>query len=135
MKKRPQKEFKFSTCKNKFVSLESTLPVLICTCRIMAITLPPRRDDRGSIQSDMYTVYILKSEHYDRYYIGSTKNLEERITRHNQGRSKWTKQHRPWQVIYTECYEDKETALKREKQIKSYKGGEAFKKIIHNTKQ
>ena len=121
------------TCKNLIVLLESSLP--LCTCRIMAINLPPWRDDTGSIQLDMYTVYILKSEHYDRYYIGSTKNLEERITRHNQGRSKWTKQYRPWQIIYTEYHEDKETALKREKQKKSYKSGEAFKKLIHNRKQ
>ena len=95
----------------------------------MAITLPPRRDDTGSI---MYKVYILKSQIADKHYIGSTKNLEERLQRHNQGRNKWTKRHKPWEVIHTEEYDTKKEAQKREKIIKSYKGGKAFKKLIEN---
>jgi predicted GIY-YIG superfamily endonuclease len=33
-------------------------------------------------------------------------------------------------LVYYEEVPDKQTALKREKQIKSYKGGEGFKKLI-----
>ncbi|HEC21160.1 MAG TPA: GIY-YIG nuclease family protein [Candidatus Peregrinibacteria bacterium] len=80
----------------------------------------------------MYTVYILKSKVKERYYIGSTGNLDDRIVRHNQGRNKSTKAHRPWNVALTENYKTKKEALKRERKIKSYKGGEAFKKIIQN---
>lgn len=94
----------------------------------MAIALPPRRDDTDSI---MYIVYILKSQTNNKHYIGSTKDLEERLQRHNQGRNKWTKRHKPWEVIYTEEYDTKKEAQKREKQIKSYKGGNAFKKLIN----
>ena len=78
----------------------------------------------------VYTVYILKSEISEKHYIGVTKDLSERLERHNTGRSKWTKKYKPWHIVYTEEFQDKVEALKREKQIKSYKGGEAFRKLI-----
>ena len=36
----------------------------------------------------------------------------------------------PFMLILFETYETKEQALRREKQIKSWKGGEAFKKLL-----
>jgi predicted GIY-YIG superfamily endonuclease len=33
-------------------------------------------------------------------------------------------------LVLTEIFSDKASALTREKQIKNYKGGEAFKKLI-----
>jgi putative endonuclease len=42
-----------------------------------------------------------------------------------------TKSRIPFKLIYFEEYADKLTALQREKQIKGYKGGQAFKKLIH----
>ena len=82
----------------------------------------------------MFFVYIIKSSKLDRYYIGSTENLEKRIKSHNSGKVKSTKAYRPWVIVYTECFENKTTALKREKQIKSYKSGEAFKNLINEKK-
>ena len=38
-----------------------------------------------------YYVYILQSEKDGTYYIGSTQDLDERLKRHNEGRSKYTK--------------------------------------------
>ncbi|MFN3941656.1 MAG: GIY-YIG nuclease family protein [Flavobacterium sp.] len=32
-----------------------------------------------------YFVYILHSPNYDKYYIGQTNNLEDRLKRHNEG--------------------------------------------------
>lgn len=78
----------------------------------------------------MYIVYILKSILFNRYYTGSTENLKERLIRHNQGRSKWTKKYRPWEIVYIEKFVTRSEAVKREKQIKSYKGGSAFKKLL-----
>lgn len=34
----------------------------------------------------MYYVYMLYSAILDRYYVGQTSNLEDRLKRHNQGR-------------------------------------------------
>lgn len=78
----------------------------------------------------MYTVYILKSSKNDRYYIGHTKDIDERITRHNSGRVPFTKKFMPWQVIYTEIYSTKSDAYKREVEIKNFKGGIPFKRLL-----
>ncbi len=78
----------------------------------------------------MYYVYILENND-QRYYIGYTsKELSERVYEHNTSKSKWTKYKGPWELIYSEKYPTKGEAYKREKQIKKYKGGRAFKKLI-----
>jgi len=80
----------------------------------------------------MYDVYILESiERPDKYYVGHTQDLKNRLERHNRGLVKSTKHARPWKIIYTEEYETKKDSYKRELQIKSYKGGEAFKKLVY----
>lgn len=77
----------------------------------------------------MYYVYILENL-ADIHYIGSTSDLNKRLYKHNTGGSKWTRKRGPWKIIYSEELLSKQEALIREKQIKSYKGGEAFKKLI-----
>ena len=68
-----------------------------------------------------YIVYILFSTSKNRYYIGYTSNLEERIIRHNQKSKGFTGSVNDWKVVYTERYITKEEAYKRELQIKSWK--------------
>jgi len=80
----------------------------------------------------MYYVYIIKSINYNRYYIGHTENIDKRIKLHNNGRVKSTKSFIPWKLIYREVYNTRREAYKRELLIKSYKHGEAFKKLINN---
>ncbi|HBT81141.1 endonuclease [Candidatus Giovannonibacteria bacterium RIFCSPHIGHO2_01_FULL_48_47] len=78
----------------------------------------------------MYEVYILKSINFQRHYIGYTGNLDKRLRSHNAGKVRSTKAYRQWQLIYKEFMTDKTSARKREIEIKSYKSGEAFKKLI-----
>ena len=78
----------------------------------------------------MYSIYILQSIVNNKYYIGHTECIKTRFKNHNAGQVKSTKSSRPWKVIYTEEYQTKQEAYKRELQIKSYKGGMAFKKLI-----
>lgn len=78
----------------------------------------------------MYTVYILKSVNCNRYYVGCTKDLDNRLSLHNAKKVTSTKAYSPWEVIYTEYFELRGEAFTREKQIKSYKGGVAFKKLL-----
>ena len=65
-----------------------------------------------------YYTYILHSETRDRYYIGSTMDLQQRLQRHNQGATKSTKNGRPWKIVYYEEFDNKTDSLKRENQIK-----------------
>ncbi len=75
-------------------------------------------------------VYILQSKKDGKYYIGETTDVNARLLFHNRGKQRSTKHRIPFRLILIEEYENRELALKREKQIKNYKGGEAFKKLI-----
>ena len=79
----------------------------------------------------MYHVYILKSLRDNGYYIGCTSDLDKRIREHNSGKTVSLRNRRPLEIIYSERYDNQAEAYSREKQIKSYKGGSAFKKLIH----
>ena len=68
-----------------------------------------------------YYTYILQSEKTGKYYIGSTGNLEDRLQRHNQGRSGYTKSGIPWKLVYKEEYSTRSDAAKREQAIKQRK--------------
>jgi len=78
----------------------------------------------------MFYVYILNSSICKKHYIGSTDDLERRLFEHNSGKVKSTQAYKPWVMIYTELFYTRNEAFKREKQIKSYKGGKAFKKLL-----
>ena len=78
----------------------------------------------------MYKVYILQSLKNNRFYIGHTSNLENRLLYHNNGKVRATKGGIPWKSIYIEDYSTKSEAHKREFEIKNYKGGIKFKKLI-----
>ena len=78
----------------------------------------------------MYFVYILQSLKDKSYYTGHAKNLNIRLKRHNDGRVKSTKSKRPWKIIYEQRFDTKQEAYRGERLIKSYKGGQAFEKLI-----
>ena len=79
----------------------------------------------------MYTVYVLFSQKFDKIYIGVTSDLEQRFLSHNELSKKgWTKSFRPWKIVHTEEFKTKSEALKREKELKSFKGREFIKKQI-----
>ena len=79
----------------------------------------------------MYTVYALYSRKFDKIYVGMTTNLEQRFVSHNELSNKgWTKKFRPWEIIYKDEFSTKIEALKREKELKSYKGREFIRKLI-----
>ena len=53
-----------------------------------------------------------------------------RLIKHNKGDVKSTRHGRPWKIIYVEEYDSYISARRREKQIKSWHGGNALKKLI-----
>jgi predicted GIY-YIG superfamily endonuclease len=68
----------------------------------------------------MWYTYILKCTDSS-FYTGHTNNLTERLSRHNAGRGpKWTACRLPVKLVYQECYDSEESAIKREKQIKKW---------------
>ena len=65
-----------------------------------------------------------------KHYIGHIKDFERRIKEHERGKNKSVKNRGPFELIYKESCANKSAAIRRELQIKKYKGGEAFKKLI-----
>lgn len=67
-----------------------------------------------------YYVYILECLDHS-YYTGWTNDLEKRYTAHVQGKgARYTKAHPPIACVYYEVLANKQTAMKREYQIKQY---------------
>ncbi len=80
----------------------------------------------------MYIVYALFSEKYDKIYIGFTSDVQKRLVAHNDERNTgWTAKYRSWKIIYTEELENKSDALKREKQLKTSRGRNFIRGLIH----
>ena len=69
----------------------------------------------------MWFTYILFSKSIDKYYIGYTSDLLLRLTRHNEGWGKFSSRGIPWQLVYSEQFESKSEAIKRENAIKRKK--------------
>ena len=80
-----------------------------------------------------FITYILYSQSKERYYIGSCEDINKRLQRHNAGLVRSTKFGTPWNIVYTESFLDRQSAYRREQQMKKYKGGQAFKALIHQT--
>ena len=79
----------------------------------------------------MFVTYILFSEKSDRYYVGSTGNLDDRLKRHNTGRSTFTKRVIPWKIVYQKENSSKSEAYKAELFIKSQKSRKYIEDLIH----
>jgi putative endonuclease len=82
-----------------------------------------------------YFVYIIESLKDGTYYVGSTQNLTERLERHNQGRSTYTKGKTPWKLLYSEKHPDRSAASIREKEIKSRKSKSYIKTLVRASRQ
>jgi putative endonuclease len=73
-----------------------------------------------------YFVYVLWSERARRFYIGISEDLEQRLRQHNWGQYGWTRQHRPWILVYQRRFENYREARKHENLLKRQKGGDGF---------
>jgi putative endonuclease len=81
----------------------------------------------------MYFVYGLYSPGYKKIYIGFTSDLEKRLFYHNNPISKgYTSRFKPWVIIYSEELPDKQSAMRREKQLKTARGRQFIKSHIPN---
>ena len=81
----------------------------------------------------MYFVYALYNKQFDKIYIGQTKDLTERLKLHNEKKFKNSFTARfegEWILIYNEQTENRQQALVREKQLKSFRGRESVRKNI-----
>ena len=77
----------------------------------------------------MFYVYLLACRD-NTLYCGYTNDLEKRLSAHNSGRgAKYTKSRLPVRLVYSEAYEHKSDALKRECAVKKLKKSQKLKLI------
>ena len=72
-----------------------------------------------------FTVYILFSKSTQKYYTGSTHDLENRLLEHNSGETKSIKHGIPWEVVWKTLLPLRAEAMKLETKIKK-RGAKRF---------
>jgi putative endonuclease len=77
-----------------------------------------------------YFVYILYSKKVDKYYVGETENIQDRIKSHLVGISKYTAIANDWVMVHSEEYATRLEALRREKEIKRMKSRKYIVSIL-----
>jgi putative endonuclease len=70
----------------------------------------------------MYYVYVMQSKKDKQFYTGFTRELQNRIREHNEGRVSSTKTRGPFELIYYEACLNEQDGLAREKCLKSGMG-------------
>ena len=81
-----------------------------------------------------FYVYILYSVRLNKYYIGSCEDISIRLgQQHNAGRVISTKSGMPWILKYTEIFETRSGAVKREVEIKKKKSRKYVEWLISSS--
>jgi len=80
--------------------------------------------------SQTFWVYVLLSQRTGLHYIGSTGDLDDRLIRHNAGRSKTTKADLPRTLVYGEKFDSRAAAYRRELEIKSWKSRRLIDQLV-----
>ena len=81
----------------------------------------------------MISVYVIQSLKDATWYTGMAKDPLARLKEHNAGKSRFTKGHIPWKIIYTEQRNSWAEARIREKYLKSYAGKLWLRKFLEAT--
>jgi predicted GIY-YIG superfamily endonuclease len=72
---------------------------------------------------NFHYVYILQSEvNPDRFYVGLTDDLQERLRKHNAGEVVHTMKFKPWVVKTAIAFRDRDRAAQFERYLKSGSG-------------
>ena len=79
-------------------------------------------------------VYIIYSQQLNKYYVGYSTDLEKRLAEHNSGISKFTAKASDWILKYSEAFPDRESAMKREREIKDKKSRKYIEWLINSNK-
>ena len=79
----------------------------------------------------MYYTYVLYSRDFDKIYVGFSSELTNRLLAHNDHRNTgWSSRYQPWELLYSEEHPVKCEAMKREKQLKTFRGREFIREMI-----
>ena len=77
-----------------------------------------------------YYTYILYSQKVDRYYVGESEDITNRLNAHLSGISKYTSISDDWKVMYWEPFALRSDAIRRENEIKKKKSRKYIEWLI-----
>ena len=77
-----------------------------------------------------YYFYIIYSKQGNRFYIGHSNDVKERLRRHNSNHKGFTGKYSDWEIVYCEVYPDKTSAYAREREVKGWKSRRMIEKLI-----
>ena len=78
-----------------------------------------------------YSVYILQSEKDESFYIGYSEDVLKRLEKHNSSKTGCTSTKKPRKIFYTEVFDNKTDAIKRENFLKRQKNRAFYEKLIN----
>jgi putative endonuclease len=80
----------------------------------------------------MFWVCVLENAK-GQFYIGHTNNLENRISSHNRSDKtlgKFTRKNGRWRLVWSEGHADRAIAMRREREIKSWKSARLIRERL-----
>ncbi|WP_367772392.1 GIY-YIG nuclease family protein [Flavobacterium sp. WC2421] len=80
----------------------------------------------------MFYTYIIYSKTINKFYVGSCQDVQDRLRDHLNGKSKYTKQVKDWELKYFESYSSRSEAYQREMKIKKMKSRKYIESLIEN---
>ena len=75
-------------------------------------------------------LYILQSETSGKFYVGSTDDLDRRISKHARGHTPSTRGRDPWKLVYKEEFATLLEVRRRELAIKRWKSSRMIRALI-----
>lgn len=81
----------------------------------------------------MHYVYVIQAGANSSYYVGTTRDISERLKRHNEGRSPYTKPKGNWKLVYVEEYKTSGEAIAREREIKGKKSRKYIEHLVRTS--
>jgi putative endonuclease len=82
----------------------------------------------------MFWTYIIQNP-AGRFYIGQTDDLSTRIRNHNRTdkiAGKFTRKNGPWILIWSQEHPNRSSAIRREREIKSWKSARLIRERLLN---
>ena len=81
----------------------------------------------------MAFLYILQSESTGRFYVGSTSDLQRRLSEHFRNHTPSTRNRGPWKQVYQETFPTVAEARRRELEIKRWKSSRMIRALIQDS--
>jgi putative endonuclease len=78
----------------------------------------------------MHYLYIIYSQKLDQYYSGQSHDVDQRVKKHNAGKSRATHRGVPWELKRVFEFPTKRQAIQAENWIKKMKSRRVIEKVI-----